>query len=275
MTIDIDPVIGRLGPLQFGWYGVIMAAGILLGLLIVSRQLKSRGMVPEHALGIAVCALPLGILGARLVHVLEKLGYYSQHPGQILGLGMVGLAIYGVIAGSLLGAALYSLWKKLSLLRVLDCGALAFPVAQIVGKSANIINGDTWGNPTDLPWGITYTNPHSYIPDSLLGVATHPTPIYEQIWLAVVIVLVALNMRRLMKVDGLAILSYFWLYSLGRFVISFYRVNTAMLWGLKEAQVIALAVLIIAPALGYWLIRRARKRREQSPAARPSEAQTP
>jgi phosphatidylglycerol:prolipoprotein diacylglycerol transferase len=260
MTVDLDPVIGRLGPFAFGWYGVIMAVGILLGLWIVAGQLKLRGLSPYHAVGIGVCALPLGILGARLVHVLENLDYFLQNPGEIVGVGMVGLAIYGVIAGSLLGAVGYSVWRKLPLLKVLDCGALAFPVAQLIGKSANIINGDTWGRPTDLPWGITYTNPRSYIPEDLLGVATHPTPIYEQLWLLIVIVVLALNMRRLMRVDGLAILSFTWLYSLGRFVISFYRVNDPVLWGLKEAQIIALAVLIVVPALAYWLIRLRRTR---------------
>ncbi len=90
--------------------------------------------------------------------------------------------------------------------------------------------------------------------------ATHPTPIYEQLWLVIVIVVLALNMRRLMRVDGLAILSFIWLYSVGRFVISFYRVNDSILWGLKEAQVIALVVLIVVPALAYWLIRLRRTR---------------
>jgi phosphatidylglycerol:prolipoprotein diacylglycerol transferase len=275
MTIDVDPVIGRLGAFEFGWYGVIMAAGILLGLWIVARQLKARGIDSYHVLGIAIFALPFGIIGARLVHVLENLSYFVHHPGEIFGLGMVGLAIYGVIAGSLLGAVLYCLLRKLPVLRVLDCGALAFPVAQLVGKCANIINGDTWGSPTDLPWGITYVNPRSYIPDSLLGVATHPTPIYEQIWLVVVILVLALNMRRLMKVDGLAILVYFWLYSLGRFVISFYRVNTEILWGLKEAQVIALVVLIAVPPAAYWLIRRAKRRQTESSIEKPGEGKTP
>jgi phosphatidylglycerol:prolipoprotein diacylglycerol transferase len=272
MTIDVDPIIGRLGSFEIGWYGVIMAVGILLGLWIVSRQLKPRGIDSYHTLGIAVCALPFGIIGARLVHVVENLNYFADHPGEILGLRMVGLAIYGVIAGSLVGAVLYSLLRKLPVMRVLDCGAIAFPVAQLIGKCANIINGDTWGTPTDLPWGITYTNPHSFIPDSLLGVATHPTPIYEQIWLVVVIVLLALNMRRLMRVDGLAILAYFWLYSLGRFVISSYRANASILWGLSEAQVIALAVLVIVPPLAHWLVRRTKKQSEQVPTELSSAA---
>ncbi len=261
MTIDIDPVIGSLGALQFRWYGLIMAVALLVGIWVMSRQLKLRGMDPQHAIGMAVFGVPLGILGARLVHVLDHFGYYMDNPGKIIGVRLVGLAIYGVVGGGLLGLILYCRWRKLNIWRAVDATALAFPVGQIIGKCANIINGDTWGYATDLPWGITYTNPNSFIESSLLGVPTHPTPIYEQLWLLVVVVVLLFTMKRLMRVDGLSILAYAWLYSLGRFVISFYRTNDPMLWGLNEAQVIAAVVLLVAPVLAYWLIRRARKPR--------------
>jgi phosphatidylglycerol:prolipoprotein diacylglycerol transferase len=257
MTIDIDPVIGSWGPLEFRWYGLIMAVALLAGIGVMSWQLKVRDIDRQHALGIAVFGVPLGILGARFVHVLDHLGYYLENPGKILGVRLVGLAIYGVVGGGLLGLVLYCRWKKLPIWRVVDSTALAFPVGQIIGKCANIINGDTWGSATDLPWGITYTA-SPFIDPELLGVPTHPTPIYEQIWLVIVVVVLLVSMKRLMKVDGLAILAYGWLYSAGRFVISFYRENDPVLWGLNEAQVIALAVLVLAPALAYWLIRRKR-----------------
>ena len=267
MSIGLDPVIGKLGPLEFRWYGLIMAVAVLFGVWIMSRQLRLRGISSHHVLGIAILGVIFGIIGARLVHVLDRLDYFVEHPGEIFGYQMVGLAIYGVVGGGLTGLVIYCLWKKLPILRAIDATALAFPAAQIVGKFANIINGDTWGSPTDLPWGITYTNPDSFIPADLLNVPTHPTPIYEQLWLLVVVVVLLLTMRRLMRVDGLAILAYAWLYSLGRFFITFYRANDPMLWGLKEAQLIALAVLVLAPPVAYLLIRRARKRPTPAPRA--------
>lgn len=257
MTIDIDPVIGSLGPLEFRWYGIIMALALVAGLGVMAWQLKVRDIDPQHAVGIAVFGVPLGILGARLVHVLDHLGYYLENPEKIFGVRLVGLAIYGVVAGGLLGLFLYCRWRKLPTWRVLDSTALAFPVGQIIGRCANIINGDTWGSATDLPWGITYTS-SPFIDKTLLGVPTHPTPIYEQIWLLIVIVILLLTMKRLMKVDGLAIMAYAWLYSAGRFVMSFYRENEIVLWGLNEAQVIALIVLVLLPPLAYWRIRRSR-----------------
>src|SRR3990172_7466090 len=162
MTINIDPIIGRLGPFQFGWYGLIMAVAVIAGTVLFSRGLAKRGISPSHALGIAIIAVPCGVIGARVFHIFDHLGYYWENPGEIIGLRLVGLAIYGVVIGGLLGLVVYCRWKKLPVLRVIDSTALAFPVGQIIGKFANIINGDTWGYPTGLPWGFTYTNPNSF-----------------------------------------------------------------------------------------------------------------
>ena len=145
MTMNIDPVIGKLGPLEYRWYGLIMMVAVVVGVVIFSGQLKRRGISRDHAWGIAVVAVPCGIVGARLFHVFENFGYYWDNPGEIFGLQLVGLAIYGVLTGGLFGLILSCRWKELPVLRVLDCTALAFPVAQIIGKFANIINGDTWG----------------------------------------------------------------------------------------------------------------------------------
>ena len=260
MTIDIDPVIGRLGPLVFRWYGVLMMLGVIAGVLVFSDQLRRRGIATDHAWRIAVVAVPCGLLGARFVHVLENLGYYWHNPGEILGWQLVGLAIYGVVGGGLIGLIAYCRWKKLPLLRVLDCTALAFPVGQIIGKFANIINGDTWGNPTSLPWGFTYVNPDSFIPSSLLGVPTHPNPVYEQLWLLVVLAVLFFAVRRV-KIDGLAILLYLGMYSAGRFFLSYFRVNKIIVLGLREAQIIALIVIVLAIPAAWYLIHRGRAHR--------------
>ncbi len=265
MTIDIDPVIGSIGPFTFRWYGLIMAVAIAVGVVIFSRGLDRRGISSHHAWGIALIAVPCGVIGARLVHVFENLGYFWENPGKIFGPELVGLAIYGVVGGGVVGLIIYCLWKKLPLLRVLDSAALAFPVAQIIGKTANIINGDTWGEPTTLPWGITYINPASFIPDRLLGVATHPNPIYEQIWLACIVGILLLAIPRI-KIDGLAFLLYIGLYSLGRFFLSFLRVNKVVVLGLVEAQVIALVTFAVVISLAYYLWWRDRRLRAASSA---------
>lgn len=256
MTINIDPIIGTIGPLQIHWYGVIMAIAVLVGLWLVARGLVKRGIRRDHALGIAVIAVPCGVIGARLLHVLDNIGFYRHHPGQILSGPLVGLAIYGVVAGGLFGLVVYCRWKKLPVLKVLDATALAFPVGQIIGKFANIINGDTWGYPTNLPWGFTYVNPHAFLPANLLGVPTHPTPVYEQLWLLVVLGVLLYLVPRL-KTPGMAILAYLGLYSAGRFFLSYFRVNNVLALGLREAQIVALVVIVLLIPTAYLLRRRA------------------
>jgi phosphatidylglycerol:prolipoprotein diacylglycerol transferase len=118
MTISIDPVIGKLGSLEFRWYGVIMALAVIVGTWVFSRELTRRGISSSHALGIAVLAVPCGVIGARVVHLFDHLGYYWENPGEIVGLQLVGLAIYGVVLGGLIGLIIYCRWKKLPVLRV-------------------------------------------------------------------------------------------------------------------------------------------------------------
>jgi phosphatidylglycerol:prolipoprotein diacylglycerol transferase len=259
ITINIDPIIGHLGPFTIRWYGVIMSLATVVGCAIFARQLGRRGIALEHALGIAVVGIPCAVLGARLFSVLDNIRFYWHYPGQIFGTALVGLAIYGVLAGGLGALVVYCRWKKLPVLRVLDATALAFPVGQLIGRCANIINGDTWGPATKLPWGFIYRNPNVFLPADLLGVPTHPTPVYEQLWLLVMLVLLWRLIPHL-KTEGMAFLAYLGLYSLGRFFISFYRVNNIILLGLREAQLLALAVLILVLPAAYWLRRRARAR---------------
>jgi len=270
ITIDIDPVPFHIGPVPIHWYGIIMAIGLLVGTYVFSRQLPKRGIASDHVFGMLVWAVPLAIVGARLFHVLDDFGFYWHHPGQIWTGQLVGLAIYGVLSGGVLGIFIYCRRKKLPFLRVLDALALAIPVGQIIGKCANIINGDTWGYATKLPWGFVYKNPHAFLPASLLGVPTQPDPVYEQLWLCVVIGVLLWAMPRL-KTDGTAFLLYLGLYSFGRFFISFERVNNVLLLGLREAQIVALIVLVaVAPI--WWLLARRQRLHEQSRQVRRAAA---
>jgi phosphatidylglycerol:prolipoprotein diacylglycerol transferase len=271
ITISADPVIGHLGPFTIRWYSTIMAVATLVGAWVFSRQLARRGIAREHVVWMAIVAIPSAIVGARLFHVLDNLGFYTHHPLEIVKPPYVGLAIYGVMFGGFLSLAIYSAARKLPVLRVLDCLALALPVGQLVGRFANIINGDTWGSRTQLPWGFVYTNPHALLPADLLGVPTHPTPVYEQLWLLVMVGVLLKVLPRL-RTDGMAILLYLGLYSFGRFFISFYRVNNTLFLGLREAQIIALIVFVaVFPAAALLRRRHARRSGAASQDRPPTE----
>ena len=256
ITINIDPVIVHVGSFALRWYSLIMAAATVVGAFIFAGQLRRKEIEPGHVVAMLVATVPGAIVGARLFSVLDNFSFYSHDLIAIVKPPYVGLAIYGVLTGGLTALAIYCRVAKLPVLRVLDCLALAIPVGQIIGRCANVINGDTWGSPTRLPWGFVYTNPHALLPADLLGVATHPTPVYEQLWLAVMVAILWYAVPRL-KTDGMAILLYLGLYSFGRFFISFYRVNNILLFGLREAQLVALVVLVLMGPAALLLRRQA------------------
>ena len=256
--IGIDPIIFHLGALEVRWYGVLMMTGVAVGTLVASLEARRKGLDPSRVWEALLLAVPLGIVGARLFHVVDNFGFYWQHPGRIFGLQLIGLAIYGAVAGGVLGVYLYTRWTKLPFLRFLDCAAIGLPVAQFIGRFANIINGDTWGTPTTMPWGFIYTNPNAFIPQNLLGVPTHPTPVYEQIWLLIALGIM-LAVRKRLRADGSAIMLYVVLYSFGRFFISFFRENRILFLGMREAQLLAVAAIVVFVPVIVVRERRARR----------------
>jgi prolipoprotein diacylglyceryl transferase len=255
ITIDLNPMLGHLGPFPVRWYGLFMGLATLAGMVIVAVRFARRGIDPWRVFPMLIFAVPLGIIGARLFNVIDDFGFYRSDPGAIVSLPLGGLAIYGVIVGGVGGIVAYCWWRRLPILRVLDCLALAIPVGQLIGRCANIVNGDTWGYATRLPWAFVYTNRNALLPARLLGVPTQPTPVYEQLWLVVVIVLVWRIEPRL-KTPGMAFVLYLGLYSFGRFFISFERVNNILFLGLREAQLVALIVLVLSVPAALWLRRR-------------------
>ncbi len=135
ITINIDPVILHIGAFSLRWYSLIMALGVIVGAFIFAGQLRRKGIEPGHVAAMLVVVVPSAIIGARLFSVLDNWGRYSHDLLAIVKPPYVGLAIYGVLTGGLTALAIYCRVKKLPVLRVLDCLALAIPVGQISGAA--------------------------------------------------------------------------------------------------------------------------------------------
>lgn len=188
----IDPVIFtiRIGNLAFPlrWYGVIVMIGVIVGSLIVERELKRRGEKGDRIWDALVWILPVGIIGARLWYVMNAtLGgnrYYVENPVQIINIPQGGLHIFG---GLLLGAIallFYLRQNKLDIWLFLDSAGPAVLIGQAIGRIANFINQELYGPPTTLPWGIPISAEHrlpqfANLPDTT---RFHPTFAYEMLW---------------------------------------------------------------------------------------------
>ncbi len=253
INIDINPIV-TIGPISIRWYGIMVTLAILVLVLWMLREARrGANFSYDTVLTAALVGIPSGIVVSRLLHVNDRWDYYFQNPGEIVGAG--GLTIYGAILGAALGIWIYSKFRNFQFGYLADRAALGLILAQVVGRVGCTINGCCYGVETSLPWGVVYGHPDSFAP---LGVAVHPTQIYEIIYLLIVFA-VLLSIRWRFKPDGSIFLIYLSLYSLWRLGIGFLREGTPFLFGLHQAQVIGIIVLAIAvPLLAYrtrWVKR--------------------
>jgi len=244
IIISIDPVVFTIGSIEVRWYGILVALAILTVVLWTAWQVKRGARISyDTVFTAALVGIPSGLILSRLFHVVDKWDYYSQNPGEIIGGG--GLTIYGAVLGAALGVWIYSKFSRFQFVYFADVIAPGIILSQAVGRVGCTINGCCHGIPTSLPWGVIYTHPNSFAP---LGIAIHPTQPYELIYNLIVFG-VLLKLRGRFKPDGSLFLIYLGLYSLWRFGVGFLRPGTPFLFGLHQAQVIAVIVLAIAVPL--------------------------
>ena len=178
IRIGIPPVIVEFGSFSLTWHSLFTVAAIALAVYLIDRWSK-RTDLPESAVtSTAVWAIIGGVIGARLVHVIDEWGFFSDNPGQIFAVWEGGIAVYGAIAGGALAGAAYAAWKQFPVRYMLDLSAPALILTQGVGRIGDIINGEHFARATDLPWGVIYTHPKS--PAYQIS-ASHPAVAYEML----------------------------------------------------------------------------------------------
>ena len=253
ITIPFDPVF-QLGPLPVHWYGVGYAVAFAVGFMVSNRYLRSRGISDSQLGSLGFWAVVIGLLAGRLYFVVQSgLGYYLTHPVHIFAFWEGGMAFYGALFAVPITIAVFCRRLRLPLWIVLDGAALFAAIGQTIGRLGNIINGDILGFPSNLPWAIRYTSPHTLAP--VRGVAYQPANAYELLFsLALFGFLVWLSTRR--PRPGTLIIVYVALYAIGQFLIFFLRDNVVIAFGLKQAQLTSLVVLAVGVPLLLLLRRR-------------------
>ncbi len=255
----------QIGPFTIGWYGILIATAVIAAIAISAIEAKRRGEEVEHVLNIAFIILPLGIIGARLYHVIDLWDYYSQDP--MLIIGGQGLGIFGAITGGVIGLVAYTLWKKLRTLRWLDIPAPGLILAQGIGRWGNFFNQELYGYPTDVPWAI-YINPANRLPGFGAFSHFHPLFLYESLWnflgFATLMILGRKLRRRLL--DGDIFLLYVIYYSVGRFFLEGLKIDVWTVGGIPTARWITGFAIIIAIAIMVYRRYRLRHTTQSEPS---------
>jgi len=248
-------------------YALCIVLGIVAAVLIMEYRLRNRGVAPWASLDVAVWAVPFGIVGARLYHLITSPQDYFGAGGQPIRAFYIwegGLGIWGAVAGGAIGAWLAARQLGLPLSVLADSLAPGLPVAQAIGRFGNWFNNELYGGVTTLPWGLRVhdmdrNNPgHATVIDGkavTLPDLYHPTFLYEAIWDVGVAVLVFLLDRKYKFGRGRAFALYVAAYTAGRFWIEMMRSDPANhFFGIRLNVFVAVVVFVLA--LAYFLVVR-------------------
>ena len=246
----MHPVLLSLGPVTIYSYGVMMALSFVTAGWVIRKELQRQGRDPDLASSLVLWAAVGGLIGARLLFILDAWPAFVADPWALILTG-AGFIWYGGLLGGIAGVSLCMRRYRLPWLRTMDIVAPAIALGHGIGRIGCHLAGDgDWGPPTDLPWGVVYSEAIAGWPHPP-EVAVHPTPLYELAAYSLIFVFLW-QRRTATHRPGSLFWGYLVLAGLARFGLEFVRINPGFLFGLSLAQVMSIPLV----ALGACMLLR-------------------
>lgn len=245
-----------LGPIPLRAYGIIIAAGMIIGVWWTARRYRDRGGNPDTLYDAALWAIPLGVVGARIYHVITSPDAYFGPGGDPMLAFQIwrgGLGIWGGVAFGALGVYIAVKRAGVRLGPIADSLAPALLIAQAIGRWGNWFNQELFGAPTTMPWGLQIDAAHMPV-GYPAGTLFHPTFLYECLWNLAAAALIVWLDRRHRFAGGQVFGLYLMAYTAGRCWIEMLRIDDAhRVLGLRlnvwtSLLVFALGVLVFVVA---------------------------
>ncbi|NHM14344.1 prolipoprotein diacylglyceryl transferase [Xiamenia xianingshaonis] len=257
---SLDPIAFSVGPLTVRWYGLAYVLGFAIAALVIWRVAKrwKIDIDADAVLTVILCAIIGIIVGARLGYVLVYGGVeYLEHPLEIFAFNHGGMSFHGGLVGALLSGIVSARITHVPYFTLADLGCIGAPLGLFFGRCANFVNGELWGAPTDLPWGVVFGGPAGMMP-------RHPSQLYEALLegLVVFVVLYALSRRVPPRPRGTFLGLFLTMYGTFRFLVEFVRepdVQIGYLWGgwLTMGQVLSVPLIVAGVAiLAYACVKK-------------------
>jgi phosphatidylglycerol:prolipoprotein diacylglycerol transferase len=252
------PRLLELGPLTVYTYGVMLAAAYLLGLQLAMRRAKARGLDSARVLDLGIYIIISALVGAKLLLLFTDVPRYLSDPGELVGLVRAG----GVFYGGLIAAVGVALWYigriGLPLWTTCDVFAPGIALGHVVGRLGCFFAGCCFGTPTDVPWGVTFTD--SFAAANVgtpLHQALHPTQLYEAGAEALILGVLLATESKGRPFPGRTFWLYMLLYAVSRFAIEFFRGdNRGMVLMFSTSQFISIILAPLAIGMLIYLSRR-------------------
>jgi phosphatidylglycerol---prolipoprotein diacylglyceryl transferase len=257
IKIGLDPKLFEVASIQITWHGLFTAVGVIAGVGVAALFGRRAGFNEDSIYNVALALVIGGIIGARALYVIENWSQFQHDIGKVFAVNTGGISIYGALIGGTVGALGFALVSRLpNIAKAADIAAMGGIMGMAVGRIGDVINGEHFAKATDLPWGVTYTNPNS--PSYLrFGGATevqHPAVGYELLGDLVIFALLALIYSRVRR-GGVVFFSWMFLYGALRLGVSFFRLDDIVWLGLRTAQLIAIASMALAVVAIVYLLR--------------------
>jgi phosphatidylglycerol---prolipoprotein diacylglyceryl transferase len=257
IVIDLDPNIFRLGLFLITWHGVFSVLGIIAAARI-GFWLLQKDVPHLQGTGDGLSwMVALGLIGARLLYVWENWRIFANGQWlRVFALTEGGISQWGGLFGAMVGVYVWSRRAHYSFWKILDAGGPAAMIGLAIGRIGDIINGEHHGSPTNVPWGVEYVNQYTL---GQPGRVVHPEVAYEMVLCLLILGAIIPFHQRLKErlPDGVLGLVYFSIYALGRFFLSYFRLDTQIIFGLRQAQIASLLVVVVAVIAIPILFRRA------------------
>jgi phosphatidylglycerol:prolipoprotein diacylglycerol transferase len=255
----MHPVLFKFGPFTIYSYGVLLVTAFVFGYYFFLQEVKRKKLDKHIAIDITIIAVFCGVIGSKLLFVIENLDKFLVNPVKI-ALSSGGFTFLGGLILSFIVSYIYIRVRKYNFLKAADSIAPSLILAYGIGRIGCHLAGDgDYGIPTSLPWGTNYENgivPPTHLfngtefaklfPNGIFPNNTplHPTPIYEFL-ASLLIFLILWKFRKSNWRDGRLVMLYFILSSISRFLVEFIRLNPRIMLGFSEAQIISVIVFII------------------------------
>ncbi|WP_245672543.1 prolipoprotein diacylglyceryl transferase [Aldersonia kunmingensis] len=276
--------VWEIGPFPLRAYALFIIIGIIVAIYWGEKRWMARGGAAGTVLDVAVWAVPFGLIGGRLYHVITDASTYfgeGGHPADAFKIWEGGLGIWGAVLLGGVGAWIGCRRRGIPLPAFGDALAPAILLAQAIGRLGNYFNQELYGRQTDLPWGLKIYErvDSSGAVDQLGGVSTgvvekivHPTFLYEIVWNLLVVVALVLIDKRFQIGHGRIFALYVAGYSLGRFFIELMRDDYATHIGGIRINLFT-AAIVFAAAVAYFFF--ATKGREEPWTLQPADDRHP
>ncbi len=250
----------EIGPLKLNAYGLMIALGVVAAVWLMGKRAEARNVATaDDVSSIAMWAVPAGVIGARLYHVVTDWSRFSGNLGDIPKVWKGGLGIWGGIALGVLAGMWVARRRGLNMAAIVTCAAPALALAQGIGRWGNWFNQELFGKPTTLPWALEISDRKTLAAGFEVGTTFHPTFLYESLGCLLLFVALLAVDKRIPLRNGRLFFVYCAGYTFMRFFIEGLRIDEAhKTGGLRLNQWVSLAVFAVSIAvLAYeWRWRR-------------------